>query len=181
MSEKITETICLEHNYLHSFTISDSFGDSTCCVEGDGSCDLKLDGVAIIEGGDFGESEKIWFDFQNCIGDVDCDNSDFSMNSICRNEAAAFAHFPKACHECGHMVNINTTARNCPKSATWVIKDKEGHIHLEGGLREISKRLHVSDVCLPDGICDLISTGSDLIGSTIETHNDRIAIKEERL
>ena len=152
-----------------------------CCVEGDGLYDLKLDGVVIIEGGDFGKSEKIWFDFQNCIGDVDCNNGDFSMNFICRNEAAACAHFPEACHEHGHIANVNATACNCPESATWLIKDKEGYTHLEGGPCEMLKRLFVSDAHLPDGMHDLISTGSDLIGSTTEMHNDRIAINEECL
>ena len=43
--------------------VADSFGDGLCCAEGYGSYVLKAGENVIEEGGDFGKSEKFWFNF----------------------------------------------------------------------------------------------------------------------
>ena len=152
-----------------------------CCVEGQGSYDLKVDDIAIVEGGDFKKSEQFWFKFQNCIDDSDCDEGDLGTTSVCRGRGTTCVYFPRACNEYGHMVYINTTTYNFPESATWVIEDKEGMTKYEGGPYELSKRTFAHDTCLPDGVYKLRNTGSDLIGCRLEIGNDGLVINEEYL
>ena len=149
LPEKITEKICLESNYKFSFSISSSFGDGLCCVEGDGSHVWKIDGVAI---GDFKKSEQFWFKFQNCVDDGDYDEGDLSTTSVYKDSGTTCACFPRECHDYGHMVQINATTYNFPESATWVIEDEEEITKHEGGSRELSKRTFTHDACLPDGV-----------------------------
>jgi len=181
-TEKITKVVCLESHYKYSFKISDSFGDGICCVEGQGLYVLRVDDIAIVEGGDFKKSEKFWFKFQNCVDDGDCDDGDVSTTSLCVNEVATCVYFPKACHEYGRMVDINTTTYNFPESAIWIIEDEKEVIKYEGGPYELSKTTFSHDVCLPDGIYKLKNIGSDLIGCRLAIGNDdKLMINEEYL
>jgi len=171
MQEKTTELICLESSYMHSFSILDSFGDGMCCIEGNGSCILKVNNVTIVEGGDFGKSENFSFKFQKCAGAFDCDDGDASVTSICMKGAATCVSFPRPCHEYGHRVEINMTTCAFPESAHWVIEGENGIVKYEGGPCELSKRTCMSDACLPDGLYHLENTGADAIGSKL-THDD---------
>merc|ERR1712183_434191 len=57
-SVTLEESTCLT-NGVYIFTISDSYGDGTCCDHGNGSYKLTLEADTLQEGGDFGESESV--------------------------------------------------------------------------------------------------------------------------
>ena len=177
--EKITESICLENDYEYSFAIFDSFGDGMCCIEGDGSYVVKVDDVAIAQGGDFEKSEKFLFKYQLCNDDSDCDDGDYSTNFSCKSEVSTCIYRPKACNEYGEMVQINATTFNFPESAIWVIEDEEGVIHHEGGPYELSKRTFASNKCLPDGFYRFTNKGSDLVGIKLGVGSEGLSINEE--
>ena len=55
----IAAEICGGETY--TWEIKDSWGDGICCVEGPGAYVLKLDGVEIHSGGDYGSGAGITF------------------------------------------------------------------------------------------------------------------------
>ena len=177
--EIIKEAICLEKDYKYSFSITDSFGDGMCCFEGEGSYEVKVDDIAIKQGGDFGKSENFWFKHKQCKNDSDCDDGAYSTTYTCDSKAATCIYIPKACHEYGEMMQINVTTFNFPESATWSIQDDEGVIQHEGGPYEISKRVFASEKCLPDGLYKVKNTGSDIIGIKLGLGTDGLLINEE--
>ena len=59
--ETIIEQICLEIDYKYLFSISDSFRDRICCIEGQDLYLVKVNDIEIIKEGDFRASESFWF------------------------------------------------------------------------------------------------------------------------
>ena len=178
--DTINEEICLELSYRYSFTISDTFGDGFCCAEGHGSYVLKIGENIIATGGNFGKSEKIWFTFQNCTLDSDCDDGDIRRRSTCRKEANVCLYTPKACNEYGHMVSINATTNYFPEAVSWKIKDHNGDVKHEGGPYDLSKTTYIDNACLPDGFYTFSNTGSDFIGLKIGiVEEDSLLVSEQ--
>ena len=93
---------------------------------------IRVDDNAIAEGGDFGKSENVWFQLQDCSSDSDCDDGEIKTTR-CSKEATACLHKPRPCDEHGHMVSINTTTFNFPEAADWKIEDHDEDFQLEGG------------------------------------------------
>lgn len=58
-TETVTTQICAGQEY--TFTIKDSWGDGVCCDYGEGHYALRLGGVEIATGGDFGSEQKVVF------------------------------------------------------------------------------------------------------------------------
>jgi len=82
-TEKQTNSIhdvCLESNNVHTFSISDTWGDGICCSYGSGSYQLSLGETTFIEGGDFGSSvehrfllldlDTVMIDHSTCAGEA---------------------------------------------------------------------------------------------------------------
>jgi len=71
---------CLESNNVHTFSISDTWGDGICCSYGSGSYQLSLGETTFIEGGDFGSSvehrfllldlDTVMIDHSTCAGEA---------------------------------------------------------------------------------------------------------------
>lgn len=65
----IGDTICVAANNCLRFTIFDQAGDGLCCGYGNGSYTVKVNGVVVASGGQFGASETSYFNCppgQNC-------------------------------------------------------------------------------------------------------------------
>jgi len=90
---------CLESNNVHTFSISDTYGDGICCGVGEGSYQLSLGETTFIEGGVFGSSAghtfllshlgKALVDHSTCDGEVKggagekCSEHHHCMSSMC--------------------------------------------------------------------------------------------------
>lgn len=65
-------SLCIDAGTCYSFVIYDSYGDGICCVYGQGSYQLFLDGVQVASGGLFGSSETTSV---NCMPGTDCNHA----------------------------------------------------------------------------------------------------------
>ncbi len=63
------ETVCIEAEQCHLFTINDSYGDGICCSFGEGSYTISIDGIEVASGGDFQSNESVEF---NCAAGEGC-------------------------------------------------------------------------------------------------------------
>ena len=58
---ELIEEFCLVNGVKYVWTIFDGAGDGICCGSGQGSYELKLNGVVIVSGGDFTDSSEYTF------------------------------------------------------------------------------------------------------------------------
>ncbi|MFN8285522.1 MAG: lysyl oxidase family protein [Chitinophagales bacterium] len=66
-----SDTVCIGATQCVRFTIFDQVGDGICCAYGNGSYNVKLDGIVVASGGQFSNSEYTTF---NCSPGFDCTN-----------------------------------------------------------------------------------------------------------
>lgn len=67
-----SDTICVDTSACLRFTIFDAYGDGICCAYGQGSYQVKLNGVVVASGASFTHSETTYF---NCAPGHDCNNA----------------------------------------------------------------------------------------------------------
>ena len=121
------DTFCVNPGTCLNFTISDAAGDGICCSSGQGSYTLKLNGVLISSGGNYGAGTSALF---NCPPGQDCNSAQIIQPGQFTAETAN--QWYKFTPDSSGMYFISTCGNNTCDTKLWVYDHCAGILISEG-------------------------------------------------